>query len=170
MYDSPGHAYYRGSLLCYLIVAVVAAHHQMAQSHATMTTQMSSNAVSFTWSLHIIVVSLLCCLIAAVVVTHRLEAQSAENVALKQRAEGYRSEAGALEAKLAAIKAQRNKLLAAFEGLAGQSEAMFAVLGAVSCVGLSYHEACRQTSWKISALPQTMQQTATDMLRLTQRW
>lgn len=54
------------------------------------------------------------------VCVHRLEAQSHENVALKQRAEGYRSEAGALEAKLSAIKAQRNKLLAAFEGLAGQ--------------------------------------------------
>ena len=60
-------------------------------------------------------------------VTHRLEAQSAENVALKQRAEGYRSEAGALEAKLAAIKRQRNKLLAAFEGLAGTSSLGFRV-------------------------------------------
>lgn len=42
-------------------------------------------------------------------------------MALKQRAEGYRNEAGALESKLALIKAQRNKLLAAFEGLAGIS-------------------------------------------------
>lgn len=50
----------------------------------------------------------------------RLESQSAENVALKHKAEAYRSEAGALESKLALIKAQRNKLLAAFEGLAGQ--------------------------------------------------
>ena len=49
----------------------------------------------------------------------RLESQAAENVALKQRAESYRSEAGALESRLALIKAQRNKLLAAFEGLAG---------------------------------------------------
>lgn len=49
----------------------------------------------------------------------RLESQAAENVALKQRAEGYRNEAGALESRLALIKAQRNKLLAAFEGLAG---------------------------------------------------
>lgn len=40
-------------------------------------------------------------------------------MALKQRAEGYRSEAGALESRLALIKAQRNKLLAAFEGFAG---------------------------------------------------
>ena len=40
-------------------------------------------------------------------------------MALKQRAEGYRSEAAALESRLALIKAQRNKLLAAFEGLAG---------------------------------------------------
>ena len=40
-------------------------------------------------------------------------------MALKQRAEGYHSEAGALESRLALIKAQRNKLLAAFEGLAG---------------------------------------------------
>jgi uncharacterized protein YukE len=49
----------------------------------------------------------------------RLESQAAENVALKQRAEGYRNEAGALESRLALIKAQRNKLLVAFEGLAG---------------------------------------------------
>lgn len=49
----------------------------------------------------------------------RLESQAAENVALKQRAEGYRKEAGALESRLALIKAQRNKLLVAFEGLAG---------------------------------------------------
>ena len=40
-------------------------------------------------------------------------------MALKQRAEGYRNETGALEHKLALIKAQRNKLLAAFEGFAG---------------------------------------------------
>ena len=40
-------------------------------------------------------------------------------MALKQRAEAYRSEAGALESRLALIKAQRNKLLAAFEGFAG---------------------------------------------------
>ena len=51
----------------------------------------------------------------------RLESQAAENMALKQRAEGYRNEAGALESRLALIKAQRNKLLAAFEGFAGQS-------------------------------------------------
>ena len=51
----------------------------------------------------------------------RLESQAAENVALKHRAEGYRNEAGALESRLALIKAQRNKLLAAFEGFAGQS-------------------------------------------------
>lgn len=51
----------------------------------------------------------------------RLENQAAENMALKQRAEGYRNEAGALESRLALIKAQRNKLLAAFEGFAGQS-------------------------------------------------
>ena len=49
----------------------------------------------------------------------RLESQAAENVALKQRAEGYCKEAGALESRLALIKAQRNKLLVAFEGLAG---------------------------------------------------
>ena len=49
----------------------------------------------------------------------RLESQAAENVALKQRAEGYRNEAGSLESRLALIKAQRNKLLVAFEGLAG---------------------------------------------------
>lgn len=49
----------------------------------------------------------------------RLESQAAENVALKQRAEGYRKEAGVLESRLALIKAQRNKLLVAFEGLAG---------------------------------------------------
>ena len=40
-------------------------------------------------------------------------------MALKQRAEGFHREAGALEARLALIKAQRNKLLAAFEGFAG---------------------------------------------------
>lgn len=40
-------------------------------------------------------------------------------MALKQRAEGYRTEAGALERRLALIKAQRNKLLAAFEGFQG---------------------------------------------------
>lgn len=51
----------------------------------------------------------------------RLESQAAENMALKQRAEGYRNEAGALESRLALIKAQRNKLLAAFEGFQGLS-------------------------------------------------
>ena len=51
----------------------------------------------------------------------RLESQAAENMALKQKAEGYRNEAGALESRLALIKAQRNKLLAAFEGFAGNS-------------------------------------------------
>ena len=55
----------------------------------------------------------------------RLESQAAENMALKQRAEGYRTEAGALESRLALIKAQRNKLLAAFEGFAGNSPGNF---------------------------------------------
>ena len=48
-------------------------------------------------------------------------ARAAENMARKQRAEGYRTEAGALESRLALIKPQRNKLLAAFEGFAGNS-------------------------------------------------
>lgn len=53
------------------------------------------------------------------VVIARLESQAAENVALKARAEGYAREAQGLEGRLALIKAQRNKLLAAFEGLTG---------------------------------------------------
>jgi len=68
----------------------------------------------------------------------RLESQAAENVALKQRAEGYRKEAGALESRLALIKAQRNKLLVAFEGLAGLHRHQ-------DCIHLLPHAMCAVT-------------------------
>ena len=50
----------------------------------------------------------------------RLEEQANSNQDLQQQLQRQQLQAGSLEARLAAMQAQRDKLLMAFEGLAGK--------------------------------------------------